>query len=139
MLDTDHLTLLQQAHPLVRQRIAALTPTAIMVTIITAEEQLRGWLDAVRRHTGSPRQIWAYQGLQDTIVFLRRVTILPFDQQAYQQFEALRQQKIRIGSQDLRIAAITLTAGATLVTRNERDFGQVPGLNFEDCSVASQF
>lgn len=139
VLDTDHLSLLQQHHPQIRQRTAAVPPAAIAITIITAEEQLRGWLDAIRRHTspGSPKQLWAYQGLRDLLLFFPQVNILPFDQAAAAMFDRLRQQRIRIGSQDLRIAATTLVLGATLVTRNERDFRQVPGLQVEDWSVAA--
>lgn len=136
ILDTDHLSLLQQAHPAIRQRVAAVPNTALAVTIITAEEQVRGWLDAIRRYHMSPRQIWAYKGLRDTLAFLNRVTILSFDQAAYDRFTALRQQKIRIGSQDLRIAAITLVVGGILVTRNQRDFAQVPSLTIEDWSIS---
>jgi tRNA(fMet)-specific endonuclease VapC len=135
ILDTDHLTLLQQAHPSVRRRVTAITANTPTVTIITVEEQLRGWLDAVRRHSTSARQLWAYKGLRDMLLFLNQVEILPFDQAAYDRFEALRQQKIRIGSQDIRIAAITLAAGGILVTRNQRDFAQVPGLTIEDWSI----
>lgn len=135
ILDTDHLTLLQQAHPSVRRRVATLMANTPTVTIITAEEQLRGWLEAVRRHSTSPRQLWAYKGLRDMLLFLSQVEILPFDQAAYDRFTALRQQKLRIGSQDLRIAAITLAVGGILVTRNQRDFVQVPGLTLEDWSI----
>lgn len=137
VLDTDHLSLLQQRDPQVRQRVAAILPTAIAITVITAEEQLRGWLDAIRRHSsaGSPKQFWAYQGLRDLLLFFPQVTLLPFDQAAAAMLERLRQQRIRIGTQDLRIAATTLVLGATLVTRNERDFRQVPGLQIEDWSA----
>jgi len=43
-----------------------------------------------------------------------------------------KQQRIRVGTQDLKIAAITLAHGATLLTRNTRDFAQVPELNIEN-------
>jgi len=46
--------------------------------------------------------------------------------------QKLRDQRIRIGTQDLRIAAIVLAAGGTLVTSNLRDFEKVPGLLIED-------
>jgi tRNA(fMet)-specific endonuclease VapC len=38
VLDTDHLTLLQQSHPQVRQQVASVPAEIIAVTIISAEE-----------------------------------------------------------------------------------------------------
>jgi tRNA(fMet)-specific endonuclease VapC len=44
----------------------------------------------------------------------------------------LRQQRIRISTLDLRIAAIVLAVDGVLVTRNLTDFQQVPSLAIED-------
>jgi tRNA(fMet)-specific endonuclease VapC len=44
----------------------------------------------------------------------------------------LRKQRIRIGSQDLKIAAIALTRDALLLSANLRDFRHVPGLRVEN-------
>jgi tRNA(fMet)-specific endonuclease VapC len=135
VLDTDHFSLLQHKHPIVLQRVVARAPGELAITVITAEEQLRGWLAVIRQHAQTDRQIWAYQGLQETLRGFNRFTLLPFEHAANDQLVRLRQQRLRIGSQDLRIAAIVLNLGATLVTRNQRDFGQVPGLAIEDWTL----
>ncbi len=46
-----------------------------------------------------------------------------------------RSQRIRIGTQDLRIASIAIAHGGTVLTRNRKDFEQVPGLTIEDWSL----
>ena len=63
--------------------------------------------------------------------FARR-QILPFDKGAAQIFDSLRHQKVRVGTMDLRIAAIALGRQYTVLTRNLADFQRVPGLRAED-------
>lgn len=48
---------------------------------------------------------------------------------------AFRAQKIKVGTQDLRIVAIALSQNATVITRNKRDFERIPALNIEDWSL----
>jgi tRNA(fMet)-specific endonuclease VapC len=40
-------------------------------------------------------------------------------------------QKIRVSTHDLRIAAICVSASATLISRNRADFQRIPGLDVE--------
>jgi tRNA(fMet)-specific endonuclease VapC len=73
--------------------------------------------------------------LQRTQEFYQRMGCLPFDDTAASIFEQLRAQKIRIGTNDLAIAAITLSVSGILVTRNIVDFQRVPNLPLEDWST----
>ena len=136
VLDTDHISLQQRSHPAVIRRLHAIgEDDSVAVTAITVEEQIRGRLEVVRRHGTSPLQVAAYAAFQHTLRYFATWQVLDFTQAAYDRFSTLRQQRIRIGSQDLRIATITLTNTAILVTRNTRDFALVPGLVVEDWSV----
>jgi tRNA(fMet)-specific endonuclease VapC len=65
---------------------------------------------------------------------LNRFTILAVNVSAANEFDRLRQNKKlkKIGRCDLLIAVLTLVHRATLVTRNRKDFQQVPGLKLED-------
>jgi len=84
-----------------------------------------------RQQNEQMRQI-AYQRLQETHGYFCRVPVLPFDADVADVYQTLVRQRLRIGAQDLRIAAITLSQRATLVTSNRRHFDQVPGLVIED-------
>jgi len=134
VLDTNHITELGYNTPRglrLLSRIESSGATAA-TTIVTVEEQLRGWLAEISRRSGLHQQLPAYERLQERIEFFSAWLMLPFDSDAADLVEKLRRQGIRIGTMDLKIAAITMVHDATLLTRNTVDFSKVPGLRFEN-------
>jgi tRNA(fMet)-specific endonuclease VapC len=137
LLDTDVITLVQRSDSReglrVRARILQLPETETpAATIVTYEEQMRGWLARMSQARSLDDQIAVYDRLLQHVANYRHITVVPFDRHAAMEYEQLRLQKIRIGTPDLRIAAIALSRGATLISRNLHDFRKVSGLRVED-------
>ena len=135
ILDTDHISLLQQKNPLIRAKINQINSNNVVVTIISVQEQVKGWFNLINRNSDSPSIIWAYQGLSDVVKYFNQITVLDFDDNAYEIFQNLKSQSIRIGSQDLRIASIALAVNGIVVTRNQKDFSKIPNLMIEDWTL----
>ena len=132
VLDTDHLSLILRGHPNIRERLTQFRPEQIAITIVTAEEQLRGRLAQVNRAVKGDMRVTAYRYLHKAISDLAKLDILDYDRESDHIYQQLKRQGIRVGSQDLRIAAIALANHAIVATRNHSDFGRVPGLTVED-------
>jgi len=132
LLDTDHVSLLLGGHEALARRLAAPPPESLRVSLITAQELLGGWLPQLKRPQPADRLVWAYEGFRRALAFLCDAHLLDFDERAAEVFQRLRGQYRRLGTNDLRIAAVALTAGATVVTRNARHFGQIKGLSIEN-------
>jgi tRNA(fMet)-specific endonuclease VapC len=135
LIDTDHLSVLTDrraaGHPaLVRRLGAATEPPAIPV--VAAEEQCKGWLARLGRTRDIHQQITPYQRLAELFDFLAEWDIVQLTEPAANVFAELRRQKIRVGSQDLKIAAIALAGNALLLSANLRDFQRVPGPRVEN-------
>ena len=135
ILDTDTVTRQQASHPAIIRRLEQIPPTLVFTIVITLREQLRGRLAVVDRATEDVVLVRAYQQLQATVDYFKQVYLLPFTIEAAAQLQRLRAQKARVGTQDLRIAAIALSVGGVLVTSNRHDFAKVPGLQIEDWSA----
>ncbi len=135
ILDTDHFSLNQRGFPALKTRLMQLPIEDVAITVITVEEQLKGWLAYISKATTAESRVNGYHRLKEAVFDFGRIQVLEYDASVDSQFHQLRQQKIRIGSQDLRIAAITLVHNGILVTRNTKDFSQVPGLQIEDWTV----
>ena len=146
ILDTDTVSLIQRGRETLRRRLLTTPPEQIAVTVITLFEQLRGRLaDVNRAREGSLQLFQAYRRLavhevtaerseQETVAYYCSLMVLPFDDAAATQLTELRKQKVRLSTQDLRIAAIALSVDGILVTCNTRDFRKIPGLSIEDWS-----
>jgi tRNA(fMet)-specific endonuclease VapC len=134
ILDTDTLSLFLHGESHVCQRVGSVAPEELAVAIITVEEVLTGWYAEVRRARQDDQLVRAYAALQQAVEFFRFVRILSFDQAAVLHYHQLRKQHRRLGTNDLRIAAIAMEHLGIVVTRNERDFGLVAGLATEDWS-----
>ncbi|HWG43095.1 MAG TPA: type II toxin-antitoxin system VapC family toxin [Gemmataceae bacterium] len=135
VLDTDTLSLLFAAHPRVLTRRNNVPSSEIAISIVTRIEVLQGRFDFVLKAATGEELLRAQLWLDKTIQDLGRVEIvIPVDPATATEFDRLRQHKKlkKIGRGDLLIAAITLANRATLVTRNVKDFRQMPGLQIEN-------
>jgi len=135
VLDTDHLSLNLHGHLQIRKRLTQISPNDLAIMIITAEEQLRGRLAQVSKAATGEARSTAYHFLRKAIIDLAKLNILDYDAMSESIYQELRRRRLRVGSQDLRIAAVTLANNSVLVTRNRIDFSQVPGLTLEDWTL----
>ncbi len=141
IFDTDVLTLIETPgtpeYRRIEARIAQAPPgDEILTSVITYDEQTRGWLAYAAKAKTPEEEERAYRRLQKHLENYKQLDLKSFDLAAVHRFRALRQQYRRLGANDLRIAAICLIEDALLVSRNLRDFKQIHGLRVEDWTSA---
>ncbi len=133
-LDTDHFCVATQRHysnhSLLCERLRVSTDP-VFLPIVTAEEQLNGWLGQIHSARGEDQRIDGYRKLLLLLEVMPDWDLVPWDLEAAEEFDRQRTAKVRIGSQDLRIASLAITHDALLLTRNAKDFSRVLGLRFE--------
>src|SRR5262249_52396714 len=95
------------------------------------EEQMRGWLDEIRRRGVGKRKAAVYQHFATLGQFFQRWKMRAFDARAAAELKRLRTEAVRIGTQYLKIASIALVSDAQLLSNNHRDFSRVTGLRVE--------
>jgi tRNA(fMet)-specific endonuclease VapC len=139
LLDTDHLSILerggQDAQPLVARLFSSNPNQVVATTIITYEEQTRGWLTYMGTSRSLDAQVEAYRQLHRHLTNFRNIPVVGFETAAASTFKSLKKTYPRLGSMDLKIAAIAITNNATLLTRNLSDFNQIKGLRIEDWTI----
>jgi tRNA(fMet)-specific endonuclease VapC len=126
LLDTDIcIELIRQRSPGLLQRVMALTPEDLGVSIVSVAELQCG----VQRSREPERNQRALD------LFLLPFALLDLDYEAAAHYGRIRAQLEAAGSPigpyDLLIAAQALSRDLTLVTRNVREFARVAGLRVE--------
>lgn len=136
ILDTNHLSLLERktSHSAQRLffRLSSLQPDEYSTTIISFEEQMRGWMALLAKAHEFEKQIQFYAQLKNTLRRYNKIRLFDFDLQAVEVLKDLQKQRIRIGTMDLKIASIAIANNAILLSSNLKDFGKVPNLKVED-------
>jgi tRNA(fMet)-specific endonuclease VapC len=125
MLDTNMVGHLLRQHPAVVRRVVGTPMASLCISASTAGELLFGLakrLDSVRLHRAVGE-------------FLRRVDVLPWDNDVAKRYGTMRADLTRAGKTlaplDLLIAAHALSVGAVLVT-SDGAFREVGVLDVED-------
>ena len=107
-------------YPLMREQIEACEPGEIMISTISFAEVAYG------TYVGKPPS-------QEVLeAFVEAIPLLPFDEAAAREYARLPFKRARF---DRLLAAHALSIGATVVTNNEGDFADVPGLMVENWTV----
>lgn len=135
LLDTDHISLLARggaAGERIRSRASGLAASEIAVTIVSYEEQVRGWMAEIAAARSPDKQVLKYERLNRMLITYCGTPICPFDHRAAHIFKDFVAARLRIGTMDLKIAAIALANNAILLTRNMSHFEKVPGLRCEN-------
>ena len=135
LLDTDHLTLLaQQDGPewaSIVTHIKAHGEENVAASVVSFHEQVLGCHNQLNQARKPANLVRWYRLMAELLEMYAALPLLPFDDAAATILTGLPG-NLRIGAMDLRIAAIALSRNLVVVTRNARDFGQVPGLTIED-------
>ena len=106
--------------PLMRERLAQCEPGEVALSVISYAEIVLGMaLDK------PPTE-------EALAAMVRVVPVLPFDEAAAHAYEAMPFKRARF---DRLLAAHALSIGAVVVTSNEADFADVPGLIVENWTV----
>lgn len=134
ILDTNHFSEIERQSRVGQRLSERLAPfrEETFISIVTAEEVLRGWLSAIQPHRQSDLGIQAYGDFQHSLQGFQDWYVLPWNEDSASIFRRLKAQKFHIGTKDACIASIALEYNATLLTRNLVDFQKVPDLKVEN-------
>jgi tRNA(fMet)-specific endonuclease VapC len=137
ILDTDHASLFLAGNKAI-VGVVDKHYKDVAITVVTVQELFNGWVGRLNNPTQAKNLTLLYTKLWETTAFIKVITVLNFDKEASDCCDMLKKNSKELAKnkieKDLRIASIALTQNATVVTRNHKDFSQVPNLKLEDWS-----
>ncbi len=101
-------------------RLSRTMPGEVAMSAVSYAEVALGSV----RHRPPPEDVLA--------AFIRAISVVPFDEAAAREYARLPFKRARF---DRLLAAHALSLGVTVVTNNEADFADVPGLKVENWTV----
>ncbi|TXT41162.1 MAG: PilT domain-containing protein [Comamonadaceae bacterium] len=131
MLDTNICIYLIQRHPpQVLARLQTLKQGDAIMSVVTYAE-LRAGLEIQNTHRAQDEKVLTR--------LIQRIPVLPFTAADAERFGLMRAavRERRRDAMDRLIAAHAASVGVTLVTNNEADFKDYPGLNVENWALAA--
>jgi tRNA(fMet)-specific endonuclease VapC len=135
ILDTDTVTLYAMGHDKVGAKVDEVGgPPQFAVALITRMEILRGRFDSILKAADEAQLNTAMQRFEEAQALLDSFLTVPVDATAAEKFTALRTHKKarKMRRADMLIACTALANHALLVTRNVKDYKDVPGLRVEN-------
>ena len=86
ILDTNIISLLREDDAPMSSRIVRkmkqLPASEIWTTVVSYQEQLKGWLAEINRPRNDRHLLSAYLALQNTLITFSRFPVMPFDESA---------------------------------------------------------
>jgi tRNA(fMet)-specific endonuclease VapC len=138
ILDTDSASLFLAGNQKLIYRVTQEVPH-VVTTIVTVQELFNGWAGRVNDPAEANNLVRIYGKLWQTTEFLKTIEILTFSELANTYYQRLILEHKSLAKKrlekDMRIAAIALSIGGTIITCNQKDFSQVPGLEIEDWTI----
>src|SRR5882724_8246156 len=97
LLDTDHLSALEWGSGAAGQNLIArlnkLSVDEVATTIISFEEQVRGWLSMLSKTRSLSEQVMVYGRLKNMLDNYRKIDVLVFDMGSVSIFERLQKSR----------------------------------------------
>jgi tRNA(fMet)-specific endonuclease VapC len=130
LLDTDTVTHFSYGNENVRRKIEEAGDEELAIAIIARNEILRGRAESLLKAANEEELRKAAERFQQAEELLSDFVTVGFDENSIKHFGRIRKQKNlkKMGRADMLIACIALARSAVLVTRNTKDYKDVPGL-----------